>query len=93
MSMVIIEAEELQKMINTAVANALSGGEGIGDDPLFLTTKEFSEDIGLTFAYFRDNILYHPDFQKAVIQKDRKKYVKKQLGRRITEDILNKYRR
>lgn len=93
MSMVLIEADELQQMINAAVSNALNGGERISDEPLFLTTKEFAENVGLTFAYFRDNVLYHPDFQKAIIQKDRKKYVKKQIGRKIAEDILNEYRR
>lgn len=93
MSMVLIEADELQKMINSAVTNALKNVGSVKDDPLFLTTKDFAENVGLTFAYFRDNVLYHPDFQKAIIQKDRKKYVKKQIGRKIVEEILNEHRR
>lgn len=93
MSMVLIEADELQQMINSAVTNALKNVGSVKDDPLFLTTKDFAENVGLTFAYFRDNVLYHPDFQKAIIQKDRKKYVKKQIGRKIVEEILNEHRR
>lgn len=93
MSMVLIEADELQQMINSAVTNALKNVGSVKDDHLFLTTKDFAENVGLTFAYFRDNVLYHPDFQKAIIQKDRKKYVKKQIGRKIVEEILNEHRR
>lgn len=93
MSMVLIEADELQEMISAAVSEAVKNNNKISEETLFLSTKEFSANIGMTYQYFKDHLLYEPTFQKAVIQIDRKILIKRELGRRLAEELLDKYRR
>lgn len=93
MPMVLIEADELQEMISAAVSEAVKNNNKISEETLFLSTKEFSANIGMTYQYFKDHLLYEPTFQKAVIQIDRKILIKRELGRRLAEELLDKYRR
>lgn len=93
MSMVLIEADELQQMISNAVADAIKNIDATAEEPLFISTKQFAANIGITYQYFKDHLLYEPSFQKAVIQKDRKILIKRELGRKLAEEYLDKYRR
>lgn len=90
MSMVLIEVDELKNIIIETVNQVVKGKD---DERMYLTTKEFAENIGVTFQYFKDHLMNEPRFQKAVIQKERKIYIKRELGRRIADDIMNEYRR
>lgn len=90
MSMVLIEVDELKNIITETVNQVVQQKD---DERLYLTTKEFAENIGITFQYFKDHLLYAPEFQKVVIQKDRKIYIKRELGRQIADQIMNQYRR
>lgn len=90
MSMVLIEVDELKNIITDTVNQVVHQKE---DERLYLTTKEFAENVGVTYQYFKDHLLYEETFQKAVIQKDRKIFIKRELGRKLAEEILDKYRR
>ena len=90
MAMTLIEVDELKQIINESVQSIVAQKQ---DERLFITPKEFAEEVGLTYQYFKDHILYEEKFQKAVIQKDRKIYIKRALGRQLVIDILDEYRR
>ncbi len=90
MAITVVEVDELKPMIAEIVQSIVSQKQ---DERLFTTPKEFAEEIGLTYQYFKDHILYEEKFQKAVIQKDRKIYIKRELGRQLAVGILDKYRR
>lgn len=90
MAMTLIEVDELKQIINESVQSIVAQKQ---DERLFITPKEFAEEVGLTYQYFKDHILYEEKFQKAVIQKDRKIYIKRELGRQLVVDILDEYRR
>lgn len=93
MAKVLMEAEELQQMISATVAEAIKNVAPTSEKPIFVSTKGFAENIGVSYQYFKDHLLYEPSFQKAVIQKDRKILIKRELGRRLAEDLLDQYRR
>ena len=90
MAITVVEVDELKPMIAEIVQSIVSQKQ---DERLFATPKEFSAEIGLTYEYFKNHLLYEEKFQKAVIQKDRKIYIKRELGRQLAVDILDKYRR
>lgn len=90
MAITVVEVDELKPMIAEIVQSIVSQKQ---DERLFITPREFAEEIGITYQYFKDHILYEEKFQKAVIQKDRKIYIKRELGRQLAVDILDKYRR
>ncbi|WP_026866601.1 hypothetical protein [Jeotgalicoccus marinus] len=90
MAITVVEVDELKPMISEIVQSIVSQKQ---DERLFITPKEFAEEIGITYQYFKDHILYEEKFQKAVIQKDRKIYIKRELGRQLAVDILDEYRR
>ena len=90
MAITVVEVDELKPMIAEIVRSLVSQKQ---DERLFITPKEFAEEIGITYQYFKDHILYEEKFQKAVIQKDRKIYIKRELGRQLAVDILDEYRR
>lgn len=90
MAITVVEVDELKPMIAEIVQSIVSQKR---DERIFITPKEFAEEIGLTMQYFKDHILYEEKFQKAVIQKDRKIYIKRELGRQLAVDILDQYRR
>ena len=90
MAITVVEVDDLKPMIAEIVQSIVSQKQ---DERLFITPKEFAEEIGITYQYFKDHILYEEKFQKAVIQKDRKIYIKRELGRQLAVDILDEYRR
>lgn len=90
MAITVVEVDELKHVIAEIVQSIVSQKQ---DERLFITPKEFAEEIGITYQYFKDHILYEEKFQKAVIQKDRKIYIKRELGRQLAVDILDEYRR
>lgn len=90
MAITVVEVDELKPMIAEIVQSIVNQKQ---DERLFTTPKEFAEEVGLTYQYFKDHLLYEERFQKAVIQKDRKIYIKRELGRQLVVDILDQYRR
>lgn len=90
MAITVVEVDELKPMIAEIIQSIVSQKQ---DERLFITPKEFAEEIGITYQYFKDHILYEEKFQKSVIQKDRKIYIKRELGRQLAVDILDEYRR
>ena len=90
MAITVVEVDDLKPMIAEIVQSIVSQKQ---DERLFITPKEFAEEIGITYQYFKDHILYEEKFQKSVIQKDRKIYIKRELGRQLVVDILDEYRR
>ena len=90
MAITVVEVDELKPMIAEIVQSIVSQKR---DERIFITPKEFAEEVGLTYQYFKDHILYDEKFQKVVIQKERKIYIKRELGRQLVVDILDQYRR
>ena len=55
MAITVVEVDELKPMIAEIVQSIVNQKQ---DERLFTTPKEFAEEVGLTYQYFKDHILY-----------------------------------